>query len=230
MKNILLVFFFGIGFGVYNCLSQEQINQTDAQGERHGVWEKYYPGTQQLRYKGQFEHGREIGEFKFYCEDCKDRPTVIKRFNPHNDIAEVKYFTIKGKLVSEGSMKGKDRVGEWIYYHKDSREIMTRENYKFGKLDGQTITYYPNGKITEEIEYNQGIKEGENNYYSPRGVLIKKLIYREGELDGPATYYDALGNAVIEGYYKRGKKYGLWKYYQDGKMFLEEVFPKSHEK
>lgn len=227
MKKISILFFFGIIFLCVDAFSQSEINQMDAQGQRHGLWKKIYPGTKQVRYEGTFEHGKEIGEFKFYCEDCKDKPSVIKQFNAKDDTVVVKYFTVKDKLVSEGKMKDKDRIGEWVYYHKNSKEVMTRENYQNGKLHGKVITYYPNGKITEEIDYKNGIKEGPNNYYSPDGVLLKKLFYKNDELHGEAIYYDAFGNVIIEGFYKNGKKDGLWKYYTDGQITLEETFPKE---
>lgn len=227
MKKTALIFFlFAIILGSFHVFSQSEINQMDAQGKRHGVWKKTYEGTTQLRYEGTFEHGKEVGEFKFYCLECKDNPTVTKHFNDKNNIAEVKYFTIKGKLVSEGKMKDKDRIGEWVYYHEKSKNVMTRENYSNGKLDGKVITYYPDGKITEEINYKNGMKEGEDNYYSPEGILLKKLLYKNDELQGPALHYDAFGNIVIEGFYKDGKKHGLWKYYKDGKVVLEETYPK----
>lgn len=230
MKKLSLLFFFGIVFCCVDAHSQSDINQMDAQGERDGVWRKTYPGTEQLRYEGAFEHGKEVGEFKFYCADCKDKPSVIKNFNDKDDIANVKYFTIKGKLVSEGKMKGKDRIGEWVYYPEKSKEVMTREFYENGKLHGKVITYYPNGKITEETDYKNGVKYGEDNYYSPDGVLLKKLRYKDDQLQGEAIYYDAYGNVLIEGFYKNGKKHGLWKYYKDGKVTVEETFPKEYNK
>ena len=120
MKKTALIFFFGIILCSHSAFSQSEINQMDAQGKRHGIWKKMYEGTNQLRYEGTFEHGREVGEFKFYCEDCKGQPTVIKSFKGKNGLAHVKYFTIKGKLVSEGEMQGKDRIGEWVYYHENT--------------------------------------------------------------------------------------------------------------
>ena len=227
MKKIALTFFFGIVLCSQVSFSQSEINQMDAQGKRHGLWKKTFEGTDQLRYEGTFEHGKEVGEFKFYCEDCKSQPMVIKNFTGKDNIAEVKYFTVKGKLVSEGKMQGKDRIGEWVYYHEKSNNVMTREQYNDGKLDGKVITYYPNGKITQETTYKNGIKEGEDNDYSPDGILLKKLLYTNDQLQGTATYYDAYGNVIIEGFYKEGKKHGLWKYYKDGKVILEETYPKA---
>ncbi|NNJ83227.1 MAG: hypothetical protein HKP11_13635, partial [Flavobacteriaceae bacterium] len=66
----------------------------------------------------------------------------------------------------------------------------------------------------------------DNLYYGPDGTLLKKLRYSNDQLQGEATYYDAYGNLTIKGYYKNGKKHGLWQYYKDGKVEVEETFPK----
>lgn len=213
-----------------NTLVAQKVNAFDEAGKRHGVWKKYYPNRKQLRYEGQFEHGKEVGTFKFYCEECGDKPTTTKEFKANSDIADVKYFTIKGKLVSEGQMKAKDRIGEWLYYQKKSKQVMSKELYVAGKMDGVQTTYYPNGKVTEEITYVNGIKQGDNFYYSPEGVLLKKLIYHDDKLHGPAEYYDANGNVTIKGYYKNGKKHGLWQYFKDGKVEVEETYPKPQKR
>ena len=217
--------FFGIITSLGSLVAQE-INQFDDAGERHGIWQKKFPNSDQLRYKGQFKHGKEIGTFKFYCEDCKSQPMVIKKFSSRNNQADVQYFTKSGKLVSEGKMAGKDRIGEWVYYHKKTVGIMTREFYHDGVIDGVKSTYYLNGQITEELNYENGLKQGENNYYSPAGILLKELMYFNDLLHGPAKYYDAHGNVTIKGQYIKGKKHGLWKYYKNGKVELEETYPK----
>lgn len=228
MKYTLFILF-NILIGTSLC-SQEEINQLDSNGKRHGVWKKAYPDSQQLRYEGEFNHGKEIGVFKFYCEECGKQPSVVSMFNEKDNSAWVQYFTIKGKLVSEGKMIDKEREGEWVAYHEKSKQVMSREFYKDGKLHGKQTTYYPDGKVTEEITYSNGIKEGENLYYSPEGVLIKKLQYRNDQLEGAATYYDAYGVVVIEGNYKQGKKHGLWKYYKNGQLEMEEIYPKPLKK
>lgn len=221
-------FLFTVWFVISSSIlfAQNEINQFDDQGNRNGVWKKYYSGTDQLRYEGTFLHGKEIGVFKFYCEKCKDRPTAVKEFNKLDNTVNVKYYTIKGKLVSEGKMEGKDRIGEWIYYHEKSNNIMSRENYVNGKLEGKKITYYTNNNITEERHYKNGMMEGENNYFSPEGTLLKKLNYSKDKLNGEAYYYDASGAVIIEGSYKNDKKHGLWRYFKNGKLVLEEKYPK----
>ncbi len=229
MKVSLIVFSCFI-FCAVTLGAQESINKMDAKGARHGLWRKFYPDTEQLRYEGTFEHGKEVGVFKFYCEECGNQPTATRTFNTKDNSVLVQYFTIKGKLVSEGKLVDREREGEWISYHKNSSQIMSKEFYKNGKLQGKQTTYYPDGTITEEIYYEQGLKEGENIYYSPEGVIIKKLQYRDDMLQGAALYYDAFGNIVVEGFYKDDKKHGLWKYYKNGKLELEETYPKPINK
>ncbi|WP_203292908.1 toxin-antitoxin system YwqK family antitoxin [Luteirhabdus pelagi] len=228
MKKAFLIFF-SILMVASTAVAQEY-NQFDSEGKRHGQWRKYYPNSKQLRYEGQFSHGKEIGTFKFYCESCGDKPMVTKSFSEENEKALVKYFTIKGKQVSEGYMKGKQRVGEWLYFHKKSEAVMTREFYEEGKLHGVKTTYYPDGTKTEELSFENGEKQGPNKYYSPEGVLLKELQYENDKLNGPAKYFDADGNAVIEGQYKNGMKDGVWKYYKDGKVEREETFPKEYNR
>ncbi|MBL4662327.1 MAG: hypothetical protein JKY22_01910, partial [Flavobacteriaceae bacterium] len=121
MRNSFFIF-----FGIICCfasISAQEINQNDTAGERHGVWEKYFPSSKQLRYKGEFNHGVEVGTFKFYCSDCGSQPTIVKEFSSKTGNADVKYYTKTGKLVSEGQMYGKDRIGEWLYYHKKANTI-----------------------------------------------------------------------------------------------------------
>lgn len=127
-------------------------------------------------------------------------------------------------------MLGKERQGEWLYFHKGSDKVMTREFYKDGKLDGEWMTYYPNGQVTELITYMGGIKEGSNRYYSPEGTLLKDLNYIKDQLDGEAIYYNAKGDMVIKGFYKNGKKNGLWITYANGEVVSEERFPKPRNK
>lgn len=224
-----IILFLTVLFATSLMISQNEINQLDNQGLRHGVWKKTFKGSKQIRYEGAFNHGKEIGIFKFYCSDCKDKPTIIKTFNDANNSAEVQYYTIKGKLVSEGNMIDKNRIGDWVYYHKKSKGIMTKEFYKDGRIDGLKVTFYLNNQIAEELNYKNGLKEGINNYYSPEGVLLKKLFYKNNLLQGYAYYYDAKGNVILEGNYKNNKKNGVWKTFKNKKFIKEDIYPKPIE-
>ena len=216
-STILLVF--------TGTLFAQDINQIDAQGNRQGVWKKFYKNTNQLRYEGQFKDGKEIGVFKFYCEECRNNPSVVKEFND-NDGSKVSYYTIKGKLVTEGMIVGKERQGEWLTYHEKSNKVMMRENYLNNTLEGLVTVYYANDVVTETTNYSKGLKQGVSKNYSVNGVLLNEMNYVDDKLQGRAVYYDSNGQMTIEGRYKEGRKDGLWKYYKNGKLALEETYPK----
>ncbi|AXT19494.1 toxin-antitoxin system YwqK family antitoxin [Flavobacteriaceae bacterium AU392] len=228
MKNFILyitLLFVGIG-------NSQEINQFDANGNRHGVWKKKFDDTEQIRYEGEFNHGREIGLFKFYkLIKKKSVLTATKEFNDSNLSAKVKFLSSKGKVISEGKMIGKTYVGDWIYYHNNSTKVMTSETYtNEGLLTGKRLVYYKTGQLAEEANYVNGKLEGVSKWISLKNVVLKEFIYENNELHGIAKYHNPKGELLAEGNYKRGKKVGIWKYYENGKLIEEKDFNKISKK
>jgi antitoxin component YwqK of YwqJK toxin-antitoxin module len=227
MKSIV-VFVFIFCFSVGTLFAQ-QINQKDVRGMRQGLWKKYYPNSQQLRYTGTFVDDKEVGTFTFYCETCGEQPFCVKEFSP-NAPTQVRYYTKSGDLVSKGAMSGKQRNGLWLIFHENSQKVMTREFYVAGKLHGEITTYYLSGEIIETTTYLNGVKQGKSSYYAPDGVKLKELSYKNDLLDGPAAYYSHTGKLTMKGDYKNGIHHGVWNYYKDGRFLLSETFPKPENK
>ncbi|WP_299211194.1 hypothetical protein [uncultured Aquimarina sp.] len=222
MRNKFLFFLFVSSLTLGNA---QEFNAFDVEGKRHGKWQKKYEGSDQIRYEGTFDHGKEIGKFKFYKPNSGKSPTAIKIFSNKTDTVNVKYFTNKGKVISEGNMIGKERVGLWTYYHKGSSKVMMTEEYNSGKLHGEQKTYFENGQLTERTIYVKGKKEGKRVVYSDKGIIIKEFTYVNDQLHGNTKYYDAQGKVKIEGNYKKDRKDGLWSYYKNGKLLERKQFP-----
>ncbi|MFO7673610.1 MAG: toxin-antitoxin system YwqK family antitoxin [Lutibacter sp.] len=218
MKNLplrsLLVFLILLVSGA--AISQEKINQLDAQGRRTGIWKKFYDNNN-IRYEGQFKAGKEIGVFNFYSELNSEQPMIVKTFSEGNHNAKVSYFYDDGKLESEGSMNGKNRIGKWTYYNTDGKTIVSEENYEKGLLNGISTTYFAPGKIAETANYKNDELHGNVLRYSSEGVLLDDLHYQNGKLHGPAKYFNVLGKLVRKGDYENDLKVGNWEYYEDGK-------------
>lgn len=206
----------------------QDINQLDANGERHGIWKKNFEGTKQVRYQGEFNHGKEVGEFKFYkLLKKKSVLTATKQFNSEDNSAQVKFLSSRGKVISEGKMLGKLYVGKWTYYHNRTKGVMTLENYNDkGFLEGEKRVFYKGGKVAESANYVNGKLQGESKWLSEKGVVLKAFIYDNDELHGISKYYNGKAELVAEGHYKRGKKAGIWKYYENGKLTEEKDFSK----
>ena len=203
------------------CFSfAQEINQFDENGKRHGKWQKSFEESKELRYQGQFEHGKEVGLFKYYkLVGPKSKLAAAKHFNAKNHLAETKFYTSRGKLVSEGMMNAKLYIGEWKYYHKKANSILTIENYNDeGVLNGIKQVFYENGKVAEALNYKDGKLDGEILYYATNGTIVKSYVYVSDVLHGYSKHFNPNGDLLIEGNYKNGKKHGEWKFYKNGKI------------
>ncbi len=211
----------------FTCLSifGQEYNNYDSEGKRHGKWRKRFDNSDQIRYEGTFDHGKEIGEFKFYRPSSGKNPMAVKIFSKTSDTIVAKYLSKKGKVISQGKMLAKDRVGLWTYYHNDSDKVMMTEQYVLGKLNGEQLTYFDNGQLTEKTLYEEGKREGKRIIYSEDGTVLKEFNYENDQLHGITKYYDTKGVLIIEGNYKRDRKDGTWNYYENGKLKEQKIFP-----
>lgn len=217
-------FLIHIFFVFFSIAGIAQINQHHADGTRHGLWEKKFKGTEQVRYIGRFNHGVEVGQFKFYKRGFSSQPSAIKTFSDNGKIADLVYYSQGGNVISRGRLVDRKREGEWLHYHKNSKQVLTREYYKDNELDGIQTTYYDNGHVAETIEYLSGKKNGKQLVYSVKDILIKEFTYQNNVLEGLNRFYSGRGNLIIEGNYHNDKKVGTWKYYENKKLVREKVY------
>jgi antitoxin component YwqK of YwqJK toxin-antitoxin module len=209
-------------FSGQDILGQD-FNKTDENGKKHGLWKGTYPESKRPRYEGTFEHGKEVGTFNFY-DDTKAKSVIATReFNAKDNSAYTTFYDQKKNKVSEGKEVNRLYEGEWKYYHKASKELMSVENYKNGKLDGKRTVYYPSKRIAEEMNYKDGVKDGPYKSYSEKGgVVLEETFYKNGVYEGPAIYRESTGKIASQGIYVKGKKKGIWKFFSDGKLVKEE--------
>lgn len=209
-------------FLISGAISFAQINQYHEDGTRHGIWEKKFDGIEQIRYSGTFDHGVEIGDFKFYSRGFPGQPTAIKTFSEKGKKAEVRFYSQRGRVISKGVEVDRKKEGKWEYYHNRGDKLMMEEYYENGLLEGERLSYYENGVISEKINFLQGKKQGKQLVYSVKNVLIKEFTYENDELNGVNKFYTGKGILTIEGIYKNDKKEGMWKYYDTNGNFIEE--------
>ena len=220
-KYSILVFLL---FSALILHAQAEFNKLDEKGNKHGLWKGVYEGSKRPRYEGTFNHGKEIGIFNFF-DDTKAQSIIATRnFNTNDNSAYTIFYDQKKNKVSEGKVVNKAYEGEWKYYHRNSKVIMTLENYKSGKLDGIRSVFYLNSKIAEETPYKNGIKEGAYKKYSEKGIVLESVSYKNGEYDGEAVYKDSDDSIVSKGKFSNGKKVGIWQFFQNGKLTSEDNF------
>lgn len=218
---IKLIWVVVLGFVMHNVSAQE-INQLDSSGKRNGLWKGYYEESKRLRFEGTFNHGKEVGVFKYY-DDTKSADIIATRdFNPTDNSAFTVFYNQNKFKVSEGKVVNKAFEGEWIYYHFNSTVIMTKEFYTKGKLYGLRTVYFPDGKIAEETNYSDGLKNGSSKIYSDKGYLLEETFYQKGQYNGPAVFRDTKGDIASKGNFVLGKKEGVWEFYEFGKLVKKQ--------
>lgn len=219
-KNSCLILVF---LNVYCLHSQNIYNKLDDKGNKNGPWKGVYSDTKNPKYEGTFEHGKEVGVFTFYDNTKTKIILATREFNPQDNSAYTIFYDQFKNKVSEGKVVNKVYEGQWKYYHKASKTIMTIENYSKGKLEGLRSVFYPNGKIAEEILYKNNLKNGVYKRYTETGIIIEETNYKNDQFDGLAIFRDADdGNLVSKGKFVNGKKAGIWQFFQGGKLVKEE--------
>ncbi|MDG2432121.1 hypothetical protein [Flavobacterium sp.] len=201
--------------------AQTGVNGLDSNGKKDGLWKGSYPESKRPRYEGTFNHGKEVGLFKFF-DDTKAASLIATReFNPADEVAYTTFYDQSKNKVSEGKVLKRQFEGEWKYYHQGSTVVMTKENYSKGKLEGLRSVYYPNGKIAEEQMYKNNLKNGFYKKYAENGVVLEEANYKNNLYDGLAVFKDPDDSIVSKGKFSNGKKSGIWQFYKKGKLVNE---------
>jgi antitoxin component YwqK of YwqJK toxin-antitoxin module len=200
----------------YNpIIAQDSINLLDKNGRFHGKYKKFHSNGN-LRYTGQFEHGKEVGIFKFYALTGEKNPIVIKEYFPKNDSVMVRFYTFSGNLESEGKMLEKNREGIWKYYFPDGKTLMSVEQFANDQLHGEVNIFYKNGTLTEISHYKNGKLHGNRKRYGEDGKIVEDLNYINGIVDGTAIIYDEKGEIYARGSYEKGLRVGEWEFNING--------------
>jgi antitoxin component YwqK of YwqJK toxin-antitoxin module len=205
----------------------QNINQTDGNGLKQGKWTKTYANGIP-RYEGQFKNDKPYGEFKNYY--ISGVLKAVTKYSPDGIIARTKTFHENSLPMASGKYINQIKDSVWNYYSDTDGKLISQESYKNNKLEGKSITFYPdNGKIAESIDYINGKKEGELRKYFPEGNIMTEGTYVNDQLEGDFTLYFPNGNIQIKGKYKDGRQIGNWSYFdEEGKEVSEDDFKESN--
>lgn len=204
-------------FATLSSFAQDY-NKLDEFGKKQGVWKGIYEESKRPRYEGVFEHGKEVGVFKFFDDTKAGTVIATREFNANDNSCYTIFYNQKSNKVSEGKVVNKRFEGEWKYYHEDSPAIMTLESYVDGKLNGVRKVFYISGKLAEETTYVNGVKEGPYKNYAENDVVMEETFYKNDEYNGKAIFRTPTGQIASQGLYQNGKKVGMWQVLEKGKV------------
>ncbi|MEX1000521.1 MAG: toxin-antitoxin system YwqK family antitoxin [Crocinitomicaceae bacterium] len=203
-----------------SSIAQNDINKTDSQGRKQGVWKKAYPNAKVFRYVGQFKDDKPYGEFIYYYETGEVEATLT--FSENGKVSRSKMYHRSGYLMAKGKYVNQQKDSVWIHY--DDRGVISyMETYENGKLNGQKVYFYEpqDGKlhVARYEYYRDGLRHGEFKEYHQNTKVKIEGKFRDGNLDGKIVHYYPNGRVKKILYYKHAVEHGVSSFYSDdGKL------------
>jgi antitoxin component YwqK of YwqJK toxin-antitoxin module len=170
-----------------------QLNFTDKQGRKQGNWQKTYPKSSALEFKGAFKDDKPTGVFTFYYPSTKVKAVV--RHSDKEARSEAFFYHENGELMTYGVYRNMKKDSVWLNFGPSGR-ISFKESYKNDILDGAKVVYF----VSEDL----------NNKSSKISSMSN---YKNGQLDGELKEYFDFGGTKTTGQYTADKKVGIWQEY-----------------
>lgn len=210
---------------IFTCIFQPlfgQLNQTDKEGKKHGIWEKRYENGE-IQYRGEFSHGTPIGTLERFYEDGSLQ-AVMKFRNANANYATLYYPETK-VVMAEGLYSDQKRDSIWTFY-SEAGILTSRESYRDGLKEGTTEIYYEDGSISERILFKEDVKNGTwEQYFNNGNPKLKANVIDGVKYDGKYTTYYPDGIKMKEGKYVDGKKESSWYLFnEDGSVHIIYVY------
>lgn len=121
---------------------------------------------------------------------------------------------MKGRL-QDGQLDGALQI-------KDDGRKQADLNYSAGELQGMSLLYHPNGKISAQMPFVRDKMQGVASFYSPEGWLQRKATYRRGLLHGEAFNYFPDGQIAEAELYRDGVREGRYqRFHPNGKQAVD---------
>lgn len=201
METLKLIFFVFL----VNLSLLAQPNQTDSKGRKQGVWQKTYPKSEVLQYKGQFRDNKPVGTFEYFYPGGELKATIEHHSDGRH--ARANYYFENKMLMTEGFYLDQKKDSTWVNYNEEGL-VLGVESFKMDKLNGKKVIYYLEGQIeTEKL--------------NPLSVAN----YLNDTLHGEYREYFSTGKLKQIGKYENGKIVGEWKeYYPNGSIFKVSKF------
>lgn len=208
---IILIASFMFGFSQADTV----FNQTDKNGLKQGHWKKFFPNGK-IMYQGTFKNDKPIGKMVRFYESGNKQATMF--FREDGITSMTKLYYEDGELSAEGLYRKMQKDSVWNYYSYYTGTLVSKEYYAKGKKDGIQKSYYPNGVLSEEIEFKNDIKEGLWKQYFEDGKIKMTTTHKWNKVNGKYTFYYPTGVIMMIGLFDDNKKHGTWAFYnEDGK-------------
>lgn len=185
-----------------------QINQTDGNGLRQGLWQKKQANGK-LIYEGHFKNGKPVGEWKRYHDGGQLKATIVYRTT--SDSADTRLFDVWGKKIAEGIYLNEKKAARWSYF-SNGRKI-SDEVFANGIKNGLARKFYDTGEVMETVEWKNGEQHGKYQVFFKNGQPFMQYKMANNSRHGLFLTFFPDGKRELEAGYKNGLRHGDWKYF-----------------
>jgi antitoxin component YwqK of YwqJK toxin-antitoxin module len=214
-------------------LTDTHINKVDLQGRRQGLWRVYDGDEGYLKFTGEFQNDKPVGEFLYFFPNGKTKAIILQL-----DSGRISYatnFYLNGNIMAKGKYINQKKDSTWLYYNEEDATLASEEYYASGSKEGVWKVYYPEGGVAEEITYQNNLRHGPWMLYFTDGKLKLKATYVDDKLEGQYDIYHLNGKVEVSGTFLHDNKHGTWVYlseigelekreeYVNGKMEEQEI-------
>lgn len=190
-----------------------------------------------------YDKGKLHGEYLIYHEN-EDKNVVVER-RVYNSNSPISIDRIGGYAERYEYLEDLKRRKTWTYsdslgkllkqesfieidYESENYEsISYRDGHYLNKTDSGSNEYYP----LAEGNYSRGARIGEWKFYNIKGDLIRYENYPDSVKESSQfQIYDDDGKIKLSGLLIEAKRYGVWKYFNKGNMYCQEIYSNNGEK
>ncbi len=194
-----------------------QVNQTDSNGLRQGLWQKKQDNGR-LLYEGNFKDGKPVGEWKRYHPGGQLKALIVY----NGDTAFTQLFDVWRNKVTEGNFLDQKKEGIWKIF-KDNY-VVADEEYRGGAKNGVSHQYYDTGEIMEESHWKDGKQNGDYQVFFKNGQPYIQSKMKSGQRDGLFLVFYENGQPEREAAYKNNLRDGEWKFYNSNGEYMYSLF------
>lgn len=198
-------------------LGAEAQNIIDNQGRRQGHWVRTDKDGSKI-YEGDFVDGLETGTFTYYYPNGMVR--VRNTYTEPGRRCTHDAFDEQGRLLASGEYMQRNRDGLWKFYAVDGH-LVKEARYRMGIKEGMHVIYNRQGDTAEVTHWKENHRHGRWwKRIGEQGYITARYI--DGNLEGRLVEYDDQGRLAREGNYKAGLKHGSYRYYENGRLTVDE--------
>ena len=172
---------------------------------------RLYPGTQDLKERGNLKDGVWSGPYEYYFSDGQ------LWFSGSHDLPRNRDDLVESEGLFLDPETMEPYTGPTVdFLSFQGVQLQMRGTYSNGELDGPIEFYWDNGQLRSKGFFSNGEPDGPWQDYYENGQLEFKGSYSNGKPDGPWEFNYNDGQLSERGSLSKGEKCGEW--FEDGKF------------